>query len=189
MPIVLWYVKQKKFAIYINFQRLLSIFSGFKLKNSILIGHSDGGTIALLFATRFPTQALVTEAAHVFVEPVTIKGIKKALIYKDILIEKLTRYHGEKTETLFFAWSDTWLEPAFQQWNIESFLSKIKCPALIIQGKNDEYATEKQVEHIVHSIGDNAKAVLIENCGHTPHKEAENIVLNKIQEFFNGIKD
>ncbi len=166
---------------------LPSVLKSFKIKKPILLGHSDGGTIALLYAARFETHAIITEAAHVFVEPITVEGINKALPQKAVLIEKLGKYHGIKTEALFNAWSDTWLDIAFQTWNIETFLQKIHCPALIIQGDMDEYGTFEQVKHIEDGIGENAEACIIENCGHTPHKEAEDIVLEKIAVFINEV--
>jgi pimeloyl-ACP methyl ester carboxylesterase len=157
-----------------------SVFSHFGIENPILFGHSDGGSIALLYASRFQTRAIVTEAAHVFVEEKTLKGIEEALTRKAFLIDRLKRYHGDKTEDLFSAWSDTWLQKSFEKWNIEAFLTEITCKSLIIQGENDEYGTVEQVNRIVEGIGKNVEKLIIPNCGHTPHRDAENIVLDKI---------
>ena len=157
-----------------------SVLAHFGIKNPILFGHSDGGSIALLYASRFPTRALITEAAHIFVENITLVGIEKDLIRKDDLIGRLTRFHGEKTGDLFAAWSETWLSKPFKNWTIEAFLHDITCPTLIIQGEKDKYGTAEQVHRIVHGIGEKAKALMIPNCGHTPHKDAEKLILNEI---------
>ena len=165
-----------------------SVFAHFGIENPILIGHSDGGSIALLYASRFSTRAIITEAAHVFVETITLKGIEEALIRKDFLIDRLGRYHGDKTENLFFAWADTWLQESFETWNIEAFLKDITCKSLIIQGENDEYGTVEQVERIVKGIGKNVEKFMIPNCGHTPHRDDEMIVLDKISKMLIGLK-
>jgi pimeloyl-ACP methyl ester carboxylesterase len=157
-----------------------SVLAHFGIENPILFGHSDGGSIALLYAARFPTRVLFTEAAHIFVENITLQGIENALKNKAFLIERLTRFHGEKTADLFNNWANTWLSKSFENWIIEAFLKDIKCPALIIQGEKDEYGSAKQVQSIVHSIGRNTQSLMIPNCGHTPHKDAEKLILNEI---------
>lgn len=182
---------QKRDAHYLHheaWEMTPSVFAHFGIENPILFGHSDGGSIALLYASRFQTQALITEAAHVFVEDITLKGIEEALTRKAFLIDRLRRYHGDKTEDLFSAWSDTWLQKSFKKWNIEAFLKDITCKSLIIQGKNDEYGTVEQVDRIVHGIGENVGKFMIPHCGHTPHKDAENIVLDKIIDMLIGCK-
>jgi pimeloyl-ACP methyl ester carboxylesterase len=162
---------------------LPSVLEQLGIKNPILWGHSDGGSIALLYASRFTTQVLITEAAHVFTEEITLKGIKQALTRRDFLIGKLTRFHGDKTTDLFAAWSDTWLHDCFKKWNIEAILKDINCPSLIIQGENDEYGSIEQVHRIVKGIGQNAEPLMIQNCGHAPYKESPELVLNHILNF------
>jgi pimeloyl-ACP methyl ester carboxylesterase len=158
-----------------------------KIERPILFGHSDGGTIALLYASRFHPLAIVCEAAHVLVEPETVNGIKKALAQKDLLIAKLKKYHGDQSQTLFEAWSQTWLAPDFADWNIEAQLQTINCPALIIQGEKDEYATLDQLEKIKKGIGEKARSVLIKDCGHIPHLEAQEEVLETTAKFIRNI--
>ena len=158
-----------------------------KLDQVILFGHSDGGSIALLMAAKYPSRVMgiITEGAHVFVEDVTIKGIKEAIkLYEtsDLKV-KLEKYHGSNTDAMFWAWAGTWNKKAFLSWNIEPFLSKIQCPSLIIQGENDEYGSIKQVESIVEQVSGKVEKYMIPVIGHTPHKEATEEVLTKTTAF------
>lgn len=162
---------------------LPSILQQLGIENPILWGHSDGGSIALLYASRFSTKALITEAAHVFVENITLDGIQEAMTRKDFLIDRLSRFQGDKTTDLLFAWSDTWLHESFKTWDIEEHLREICCPTLVIQGENDEYGTVEQVHRIVKAIGKKAQPLMIPECGHTPHKEAQETVLNNALNF------
>jgi pimeloyl-ACP methyl ester carboxylesterase len=166
---------------------LPQIMTHFQLDQVILIGHSDGGSIALLFAAAYPdrVKGIITEAAHVFVADVTTKGIKDTVnaYEKTDLKERLTRYHARNTETLFRAWADTWLSPQFKKWNIEYCLPRIKSPILIIQGRDDEYGTAKQVEAIASQVAVPAKAYLVSKCGHIPHLQARKRVLEEMTSF------
>ncbi|MGI9132372.1 MAG: alpha/beta fold hydrolase, partial [Rhodoferax sp.] len=121
------------------------------IRNPILIGHSDGASIALIHAAQrsWPVRALVLLAPHVFVEQLTVDSIAKAKIAyqgSDLPV-KLGRYHDD-VDGAFWGWNQIWLDPAFRHWNIESGLSKITCPVLAIQGEDDEYGTMAQVESI-----------------------------------------
>jgi len=156
----------------------------------LLIGHSDGGSIALLHAAQRPPllQAIVTEAAHVFVEPVTLDGIRLAdRAYADGKLKGLQKYHGDKTGQIFKAWSDTWLLPAFADWNIEAGLPHIACPALVMQGIDDQYGTPAQVDAIIAGIakGNAAPAhkAMLADCGHSPHQEQPQAVLDLMRDF------
>lgn len=166
---------------------LSSILEKFKLTDVILFGHSDGGSIALLAAGLYPDKikAIITEGAHVFVEEETITGIKEAqkLYESTNLKEKLFKYHGTKTEMVFNMWVNTWLSETYQSWNIEKYLSLITCPSLIIQGELDEYGTLQQVNSIINQTKGDAQALIIPNIGHSPHKEAPDIVVNAIKDF------
>lgn len=155
-------------------------------KKVISVGHSDGGTIALLYAAKFPklVAGIVTMAAHVLAEPETLAGIHPAIeAYRQGKLEGLKKYHGDKTETLFFAWADTWLSPEFKDWNIVSDIEGIDCPALIIQGREDQYGTPLQVDLIVEKLPQ-AKGVILENCKHHPHLEKTEEVINMIAKQF-----
>ena len=111
------------------------------IERPVLFGHSDGGTIALLYAAAFPgkAEAVISEAAHVLVEDVTLAGVREVVeSTKDgRLLRGLHRYHGEKTQDVFSGWADTWLAPGFRDWNIVGKLSTIRCPLLVLQGTED----------------------------------------------------
>lgn len=159
------------------------------IDQAILLGHSDGGTIALIAAAKYPIQvvAIITEGAHVFVENITLKGIQKAVLtYRTSnLKEKLTKYHTDKTDAVFKAWTETWLTSEFRHWDVTHFLPQITCPALIIQGANDEFGTVKQVDAIVEQTLGKAVKLMIPAIGHSPHKEAEEITIKAIKRFIN----
>lgn len=152
----------------------------------ILIGHSDGGSIALIHASERPPllRGVVTEAAHVFVDQETITGIEAAVTaWSRGKLEGLRKYQGEKTETLFRAWSETWLSSWFGSWNIEYLLPSIDVPLLVLQGKNDQYGSMEQVERIVAHASTHARKEMIDDCGHIPHLEAQSVVAAHMTDF------
>ena len=163
------------------------VLESLDIRRAILVGHSDGGSIALLAAAALPrvVVGIVTEAAHVFVEPLTRAGIRETLAAyaPQDLEQRLARYHGEKTRSLFFAWADRWLSEAFRGWNIEACLKRIRCPALVIQGRDDPYGSEGQVTAIVSGIGPAAEPLLLPECGHIPHRRAPAKVREAIAAF------
>lgn len=157
----------------------------------ILFGHSDGGTIALIFAAKYPEKVTATlcEAGHIFVEDITVNGVKDAFeAYKTTnLPERLAKYHGDKVEMMVKAWTEIWLSNRFKSWNIECLLENITSPLLFIQGENDEYGTLDQVEKTISQVSGTAEKFIIPNIGHTPHKEIPDAVLQKSTEFINSI--
>ena len=157
----------------------------------ILIGHSDGGSIALLFAAEHPqiARGVITEAAHVFVEDISLKGIQEAVkIYNTTdFAHKLARYHGGKAEQIFRAWAETWLSAEFKTWNIEDCLPKITCPVLVIQGADDQYGSAAQVEAIAGQVNGPVKSLLIPRCAHIPHKEAKDKVAGEMIRFIRSL--
>jgi pimeloyl-ACP methyl ester carboxylesterase len=135
------------------------------IDDAILIGHSDGGSIALM--CRSPqVRGVITEAAHVFVEPITREGIRDTVDrYASDIRQRLVRHHGEKTDRLFAEWAGIWLSPDFDSWNIEAEIVRDR-PVFALQGADDPYGTPAQLE----AIG--GTTLLIPNCRHEPHFEA-----------------
>ena len=157
----------------------------------IVIGHSDGGSIGLIHgAQRSPLlQGIVVEAAHVFVEPETIAGVRGAdEAFEHRKFKGLWKYHGDKTCRVFKSWSETWLSEWFATWNIEYVLPSIQCPVLVIQGGDDRYGTERQVQSIASKVSGYAETFIIDNCGHVPHVEQAGTVLDKITGFIDFIR-
>lgn len=172
------------------FEVLPQLIEYFKLSKVVLVGHSDGATIALLHAARFPEKVmgLITESAHVNVESETLVGIQKMVdIYQEKIRHRLEQYHGKQTNLVFEAWYKTWLDPAFADWNIEEYLHNIEADALVIQGKEDEYATILQMDAISNQLGGSVETWWIANCGHTPHKTYPNKVLARMSEFIKSL--
>ncbi len=151
----------------------------------ILIGHSDGASIALIYAgAGHALQGLVAMAPHVFVEGISIEGIaaaKQAFEATD-LPQKLARHHRDSRKT-FYGWNDVWLSPAFRSWNIESFLPAIQCPLLAIQGHEDEYGSMAQVDAIARQVSGPVEVLKLDKCGHAPQRDQPEIVARAIVEF------
>ncbi|MFT5714973.1 MAG: pimeloyl-ACP methyl ester carboxylesterase [Flavobacterium sp.] len=166
---------------------LKKIITTQNLKNVVLIGSSDGGSIALLYAAKYQDcKAIVSIAGHSKMEETTTSGIRHTIQHSHKIISQLKKYHGDKTSWLFQNWQDCWLSDAFNNWNMETELPKIQCPSLIIQGKKDEYATDAHCTSIARLIGKKAKAVLIDDCGHFPHKEQPSLIAATIHSFLNS---
>ena len=154
-----------------------------KGKKIILVGHSDGGTIALLYAHKYPSNihGIITMAAHVINEPETIAGISPALeAYKAGKLDGLKKYHGKKTEALFYAWADTWRSKEFADWNICDEIGSYNIPGLFIQGAEDQYGTMQQLNLIQEKFTTTGKTVMIDGCGHHPHLEKTAEVISLI---------
>jgi pimeloyl-ACP methyl ester carboxylesterase len=148
----------------------------------ILVGHSDGGSIALILAARNTKnlQAIVTMAAHTFVEDETLAGIHPAIeAFEAGKLDGLYKIHGDKTKHLFYAWANTWLTPTFKNWDIRDEIQSFTIPVLAIQGKEDQYGTEEQVNSIVFSH-ENCLKEIIPSCGHHPHLEKQEQVMKAI---------
>jgi len=155
------------------------------IERPILIGHSDGASIALIYAgAGHPLQGLVAMAPHVFVEDISIQGIvaAKRVFETTDLPQKLARHHRDPLKT-FYGWNDVWLAPAFRGWNIEGFLPAIKCPLLAIQGQDDEYGSMAQVDAIARQVSGPVEVLKLEHCAHSPHQDQPEIVAKAIVEF------
>lgn len=159
------------------------------IEHPVLLGHSDGASIAILYAAMFSGSpaGLILEAPHVFVEDITVSSIAQArVLYQETgLPQKLARYHAH-ADSLFWGWNNIWLDPAFRAWNIESCLDLIRCPVLVLQGAQDEYGTAKQVEAIQRRIP-SASAILLEDCKHAPHRDRPQATLAAITQFFGAL--
>lgn len=152
----------------------------------ILIGHSDGGSIGLIFgAERSPLlKGIISEAAHVFVDSKAIAGIKKAnAAWAEGKLGSLSKYHGDKTETIFRAWSETWLTEWFRHWNIEYLLPCIEAPVLVLHGDRDQYGSTDQARSVASKTSGLVRLEIIKDCAHIPHFEAQSVVLDFMSDF------
>ena len=160
-----------------------------KIERPVLLGHSDGASIAILYAGTLPDSpaGLILEAPHVFVEDLAVSGIAHArVLYRETdLAQRLARYHAN-VDALFWGWNDIWLDPRFRGWNIESYLDSIRCPVLAIQGAQDEYGTVKQIQAIQRRIP-RASAVILDDCKHAPHRDRCEAALSAIGFFFRAL--
>ena len=142
----------------------------------ILIGHSDGASIALIHAGAGPrpVRGVVAMAPHVFVEDVTVQSIAKArtTFQNTDLGERLGRYHADVAST-FRGWNDIWLHPDFRRWNIEEYLAAIAVPVLLIQGEDDQYGTVAQVEAIARQVSGPVDTLMLPDCAHSPHRSMQ----------------
>jgi pimeloyl-ACP methyl ester carboxylesterase len=155
------------------------------IERPLLLGHSDGASIAILYAGTFPESpaGLILEAPHVFVEDMTVSSIAQArVLYNETdLPQRLGRYHAD-VDSLFWGWNNIWLDPRFRDWNIESYLDSVRCPVLVLQGTQDEYGTKKQIEAIQRRIPA-ALAVTLDDCKHAPHRDRPDATLSAIRRF------
>jgi pimeloyl-ACP methyl ester carboxylesterase len=156
------------------------------IERPVLVGHSDGATIALIYAAAHPDAvgALLLEAPHVFVEDVTIKGIEvaRAAFAAGRVRERLAPYHTDVDAT-FRGWADAWTDPRFRTLDLTPSLPAIRCPVLVIQGEQDQYGTAAQVEAIRRGVIGRVETRLLPECGHAPHVEQRGIVLEAMARF------
>jgi len=169
---------------------LLRLMDILRIKRAVLFGHSDGGSIALIAAALASNRfcGLILEAPHVFVEQLTTDSIamlRTAYQTTDIG-RKMRRYHCDPDHT-FWSWNDIWLDERFCNWNIEAFLPAITAPALLIQGLDDEYGTLEQLGRIEAAVP-GTKRLVLPNCGHSPHKDAPDAVLEAASDFLRSLR-
>lgn len=186
-------LKENRAADYLHQEAhrvLPEVLRNARITAPVLLGHSDGATIALLYAARYPSsaKAIIVEAPHVFVEEITITGLKKTRqAYESGALRKpLKRYHTDVDAT-FHGWNDIWLDPDFRGWNIEAELADIRCPVLVIQGEDDEYGTGAQLDAIKKQVP-HAELYMIPKCRHSPHEDQPELVLKRIEQFLMDVK-
>ena len=172
---------------------LPAVLEALNIDKPMLIGHSDGGSIALLHASRFPVSACVVMAPHVMVEDVSIKSIKQARTDFETgdLRQRLARFHGD-VDCAFWQWNEVWLSDAFRSFDIRDDCARITAPLLAMQGVDDAYGTMRQIEEIPVFQDENRPqpaphlhSVLykLDKCGHSPHRDQAELTTRLIAEF------
>jgi pimeloyl-ACP methyl ester carboxylesterase len=171
---------------------LPQILTNFEIDDFVLIGHSDGASISLIYAgmSVIPApRAVIAMAPHVYCEDVSVQGIrfaKRAYEQAD-LKARLEIFHGMNTEIAFRGWNDAWLDPAFRQWNIENYLPSISAPVFVIQGLEDNYGTLAQIEAIESATCGSFRKLLLAGCGHNPWSEKRDMVLGACGTFLSDL--
>ncbi|MBN2040539.1 MAG: alpha/beta hydrolase [Spirochaetes bacterium] len=173
---------------------LPALISAAGIKEYMLIGHSDGASISLIFAGGTPAvnlKGIILEAPHTFCEKKTVSHIREAKDWYENgdLKKRLEKYHGINTECAFYGWNRAWLDPDFKKWNIEEYLPDIKVPAFVIQGADDEYGTLKHMQSIELKSSGVVKTLVLDKCGHSPHKDQQKKVLQSIAAFVKEINN
>lgn len=166
------------------------IIDTYQLKTFTVFGHSIGGGFAAGCALRYPKcLALMIESSLGYIDEKTIQGVKfaKSAFQAPQFFSRLTHYHGEKAQSVLDAWTDSWLSDSFELWSILEELAKIKCPMLVIHGEDDEYGEVKQAEAIVHAATAQCELHVLKGCGHLPHHEQMETVIQHIQVFLKNI--
>jgi pimeloyl-ACP methyl ester carboxylesterase len=150
----------------------------------ILVGHSDGGSIALIHAAYHPVTGLALIAPHVFVEDFTVEEIRRTRdVYESGELRARMARHHDDPDAAFFGWCDVWLDPAFREWNIEADARGLTAPALLIQGADDPYGTLAQIDRIAAAVRGPVERLVVEGAGHSPHLEAPERVVAAIGAF------
>ncbi len=156
----------------------------------VLLGHSDGASIALIHAgAGAGVRGVVAMAPHVFVEDVSVSSIAEAKIAFETsdLPQRLARHHVDASRT-FYGWNDIWLNPDFRAWNIEQYLTPIACPVMAIQGLDDEYGTMAQIDAIAAQAGGRVELVKLAACKHSPHRDQPEATLAAIARFVTSVR-
>ncbi len=157
-----------------------------EIQRPLLIGHSDGASIALIHAaaSKRPVTGVVCMAPHVFIEPVCVESIAKIrdTYIKTDLRQRLAKYHA-RVDDAFLGWADIWLEPEFLAWSIEELIGGITQPLLLIQGRDDEYGTLAQLDRIEARARGSTSRLVLDRCGHSPHRDQEAVVIDAIVAF------
>lgn len=162
------------------------IKKAFGLTRYAVLGHSVGGSMAInVAAFDRDCEAVISMSAQAFVEDITIRGVRQAqqAFKQPEQIAKLEKWHGDKAQWILHAWIDTWLAPDFAHWNLLEALQRLHCPVLAIHGDQDEFGSSAFPKFIIDNAADESAMLLLENCGHMPHKECSNEVFSAVIEF------
>ena len=164
-------------------QVLPALLQALQIERPVLLGHSDGGTIALLHAEHHPVAGCIVMAPHVMVEDVSIRSIEAArsAFEQGDLKKRLAPYHDD-VDGAFWQWNDVWLSDAFRAYDIRQEIARISAPLLAIQGEDDPYGTLAQIDDIARAVP-HAGLLKLPRCGHSPQRDQPEAVAQEIQEF------
>ncbi len=175
---------------------LPAVLAALDLRAPLLVGHSDGGSIALLHAAQpespHAPAAIAVLAPHVLVEEVTLEGIRAALLAWNIggpagKLQSMLAQHHADAAAAFFGWNDAWLAPDFRHWNIEREIAAVRCPVLAIQGYQDQYASMEQLDRIARSVRGSCQLLKLDACGHTPQRDQPEAVAAAIEALYRDL--
>lgn len=163
------------------------------IKEAWLVGHSDGASIAAIYAGIYSEdqrlRGLVLIAPHFFTEKMGQKSIALAKVAYETssLREKMAKYHHH-VDNAFYGWNDSWLDPEFEKnWNIERYLPAIKVPVIALQGRQDQYGSEKQIEALENGLGFYLYRVMLDDCKHSPHIDQTQKTIDLITNFIKSL--
>ncbi len=153
------------------------------IEQPVLVGHSDGATIALLHGARHPVDSVVAMAPHVFVESVALDGIREAVraFEEDELRDRMSRHHDD-ADHVFRSWSDLWLDDRFASWSVEAEIGTLSAPLLLVHGAQDHYGTPEQLDRIAARVAGPVQRLVV-STGHSPHLDAPGAILDAITGF------
>ncbi len=157
------------------------------LEAIVPFGHSVGGAMAIVTAAHWPERvvAVVTESAQSFVEARTREGLlaARADFERPGQLERLARYHGVKARWVLDSWIETWLNPEFAAWTLDNHLRNVRCSALALHGDRDEFGSRRHPERIARLVAGQSRVVILDGCGHVPHREQPAAVLDEVARF------